>query len=148
MEKKKPVVIVVGPGRAWRLSVVTALQRDGYVTLEANDGFGALQSAMDNRIDLLISGDEMEGLTGREMIGVIRRHDAIPHCILISESPEGAAGLPDHVEFVGAPFETEELLSKARGRIADRRAGTRRPAGIACGGETYGRPMTDIMTET
>lgn len=123
MDKKKPVVIVVGPRRAWRQSLVTALQRDGYVTLEANDGFGALQSAIDNRIDLLISGDEMEGLNGRDTIGVISRHDVIPHCILISESPDGAAGLPENVDFLGAPFRTEELLCKARERMADLRSG-------------------------
>jgi CheY-like chemotaxis protein len=112
------VVLVVGPGHAWRLPVVTALQGGGYATLEANDGFEALQAVIDNRIGLIVAGDEMKGLTGREMIGVIKRHEAIVRCLLISESPNGADDLPEGVEFLGAPFRPEELLGKVKGKAA------------------------------
>jgi DNA-binding response OmpR family regulator len=115
VNKVKIVVLVVGPGQAWRLPLVTALQRGGYATLEAGDGFEALQALIDNRIDLIISGDEMKGLSGREMIGIVKRHEAIVRCILVSESPDGAEGLPEGAEFLGAPFGPEELLGKVKG---------------------------------
>jgi CheY-like chemotaxis protein len=117
VNKAKTVVLVVGTGHAWRLPVVTALQRGGYATLEASDGFEALQAVIDNRIDLVISGDEMKGLTGREMIGIIKRHEAIVRCILVSESPDGAEGLPEGVEFLGVPFDPEDLLGKVKGHL-------------------------------
>jgi CheY-like chemotaxis protein len=116
------VVLVVGPGHAWRLPVVTTLQRGGYATIEANDGFEALQAVIDNRIDLMISGDEMKGLTGREMIGVIKRHEAIVRCILVSEAPDGADGLPEGVGFLEVPFEPEDLLSKIKGILSKTKA--------------------------
>jgi CheY-like chemotaxis protein len=114
VDKTKVVVLVVGRGHAWRLSVVTAIQHGGYVTLEANDGFEALLRATENHIDLLISGDDMVDLSGREVIGIIRRHNAIIRCILISESPQGTDRLPENVEFLGSPFEAKDLLCKIR----------------------------------
>jgi CheY-like chemotaxis protein len=115
VNKIKPVVLVVGRSAAWRQPMIMVLQRCGYVTLEASDGFEALQAAIDNRIDLLVSGDEMAGLSGRELVGIIKRHDAIARCILISESPAEADGLPENVEFLGAPFGPEEFLGKVMG---------------------------------
>ena len=125
MDKTKIVVLVVGRGRAWRLPVVTAIQRggSGYVTLEANDGFEALLSATENHIDLLISGDEMADLSGREVIGIIRRHNAVVRCLLISESPAEAACLPENVEFLGSPFQPDDLLRKLRAIYPDSRSG-------------------------
>jgi CheY-like chemotaxis protein len=112
VSKTNAVALVVGPCHEWRLPVVTALQRGGYLTLEASNGFEALVSAIDSHIDLLISGDEMVDLSGGELIEIIRRHNAIAHCILISASGEGAGGLPGNVEFLVALFEEEGLLHK------------------------------------
>jgi CheY-like chemotaxis protein len=124
VDKTKVVVLVVGRGHAWRLPLVTAIQRGGYVTLEANDGFEALLSATENHIDVLISGDEMVDLSGREVIGIIRRHNAIVRCLLISDS-QGGGGLPENVEVLGAPFKAEELLCRIREMCPDSRTDSR-----------------------
>ncbi|MDQ1473933.1 MAG: Response regulator receiver domain [Bryobacterales bacterium] len=84
MYRNGSVVLVVGPGSR-RLPLIAALQRNGYETLEAQDGFGALQMAIDRNVDLLITDDEMPGLTGRELIGIMRKHRAVGNCLLISD---------------------------------------------------------------
>jgi CheY-like chemotaxis protein len=118
VNKIKAVVLVVGESHEWRLPVVTILQRGGYVTLEATNGFEALQTAISNCIDLLISDDEMAGLSGRELIGIVRRHGAIARCILVSNAPEDAQGLPENTEVLAAPFQPDELLGRVRGSFA------------------------------
>jgi CheY-like chemotaxis protein len=84
MYKNRSVVLVVGLGSR-RRPLIAALERDGYETLEAQDGFGALQMAIDRDVDVLITDDEMPGLTGCELIGIVRRHGAVGHCLLLSD---------------------------------------------------------------
>jgi CheY-like chemotaxis protein len=93
-------VLITGLGRSRLRSLTAVLQRDGYEILEARDGFEALQTAVSRVVDVLIAGDEMPGLTGGELIGIVRKHRAIAHCLLISG--------PDQ------PFEPEQLLIKIR----------------------------------
>src|SRR5450432_2833963 len=117
MNKNKSVVLITGLGGARRLPLIAALQRHGYETLEAECGFEALQMMIDNNVDVLITDDEMPGLTGRELIGIVRRHSAVGHCLLISDSVAvGAAEFTDGKAggFMVAPFEPEQLLLKIR----------------------------------
>jgi CheY-like chemotaxis protein len=94
------VVLIAGLGRKRGLPLIAGLQSHGYETLEAQDGFEALQTAIDRAVDVLIADDEMPGLTGRELIGIVRKHRAIRHCLLISDS--------------SMPFEPGQLLVKIR----------------------------------
>jgi two-component system chemotaxis response regulator CheY len=100
------------------LPLIAALQRHGYDTLEAEDGFEALQTAVDGHVDVLITEDEMPGLTGRELIGVVRRHRAIGHCLLIADSNQIPAGdtafADDKAGLLASPIEPEQLLIKLR----------------------------------
>src|SRR5450432_279373 len=100
MNRNRSVVLVVGLDRSRELPLIAALERHGYETLAARDGFEALQTAIDRDVDVLITDDEMPGLTGRELIGIVRKHRAIGHCLLISD--------------LVAPFEPEQLLIKIR----------------------------------
>jgi hypothetical protein len=41
--------------------------------------------AIERKVDVLLTDDEMPGLTGRELIGIMRKHRAVVHCLLNSE---------------------------------------------------------------
>jgi CheY-like chemotaxis protein len=99
MYKNRSVVLVVGLGSR-RRPLIAALECHGYETLEAQDGFGALQMAIDRDVDVLITDDEMPGLTGSELIGIVRKHGAVGHCLLLSD--------------LGSPFDPEQVLLKVR----------------------------------
>ena len=118
MNRNKSVVLITGLGRSRRLPLIAALQRHGYETLEAECGFEALQTMIDSDVDILITDDEMPGLTGRELIRIVRKHGAVGHCLLISDSDQipGDAEFTDGKAggFLVAPFEPEQLLLKIR----------------------------------
>jgi DNA-binding response OmpR family regulator len=118
MNRNKSVVLITGLGLSRRLPLIAALQRHGYETLEAECGFEALQMTIDSDVDILITDDEMPGLTGRELIGIVRKHGAVGHCLLISDSdqiPASDAEFTDKASgFLVAPFEPEQLLLKIR----------------------------------
>jgi|SRR5471030_3085651 DNA-binding response OmpR family regulator len=118
MNRNKSVVLITGLGRSRRLPLIAALQRHGYETLEAECGFEALQKTIDSDVDILITDDEMPGLTGRELIRIVRKHGAVGHCLLISDSDQipGDAEFTDGKAggFLVAPFEPEQLLLKIR----------------------------------
>jgi CheY-like chemotaxis protein len=80
--RKRSVALVVGRDDSRRLPLIALFQSRGYETLEAQDAFGALQMAIDHHVDVLITDSEMPGLTGRELIGIVRKHRAI-HCLLL-----------------------------------------------------------------
>jgi DNA-binding response OmpR family regulator len=132
MNRNKSVVLITGLGLSRRLPLIAALQRHGYETLEAECGFEALQMTIDRDVDILITDDEMPGLTGRELIGIVRKHGAVSHCLLISDSDQIlAAGDAEFTDgkasgFLVAPFEPEQLLLKIRavfpGRFKFKRA--------------------------
>jgi DNA-binding response OmpR family regulator len=74
-------------------------------------------------VDVLITEDEMPGLTGRELIGVVRKHRAISHCLLISDTDQISAGGPALIggtaSFLVAPFEYEKLLGRIREAVPE-----------------------------
>jgi two-component system, chemotaxis family, chemotaxis protein CheY len=118
MNMNRSVVLVVGLGSCRRQPLIAVLQRHGYETLEAQDGFEALQTAIGHQVDVLITDDEMPGLTGRELIGIVRKHRAISHCLLVSDSDQTPTGYTEFIEgkgsFMVARFEPEKLLVKIR----------------------------------
>jgi two-component system chemotaxis response regulator CheY len=117
MNRNRSVVLIAGLGRSRRLPLIAALESHGYETLEAEDGFEALQTAIDHDVDVLITDDEMPGLTGRELIRIVRKHRAIGHCLLISDSDQmlGDTEFTDgKASFIMAPVEPEQVLSKIR----------------------------------
>jgi CheY-like chemotaxis protein len=124
MNKNRSVVLIAGLGYSRRLPLVAVLQRQGYDTLEAEDGFEALQTVVDRDVDVLITEDEMPGLTGRELIRVVRRHRAIGNCLLIADSnrvPVVDTAVSDgKVCVLVSPIELEQLLNKIREGVPGR----------------------------
>jgi DNA-binding NtrC family response regulator len=122
MNRNRPVVLVVGLGRSRRLPLIAALQRDGYETLEARDGFEALQMAIDREVGVLVTDDAMPGLTGRELIGLVRKHRAAGHCLLVSDPCQIPGGYTEFADgkpsFLVSPFDPEQLLLKIQGFAA------------------------------
>jgi CheY-like chemotaxis protein len=96
MMNRTTSVLITGLNPSRLLPLIALLQRYDYEILEARDGFEALQTASARVVDVLIAGDEMEGLTARELIGIVRKHRAIGHCLLAPDS--------------GQPFDPEQLL--------------------------------------
>jgi CheY-like chemotaxis protein len=122
MNRNRPVVLVVGLGHSRRLPLIAALQRDCYETLEARDGFEALQMAIDREVDVLVTDDAMPGLTGRELIGLVRKHRAARHCLLVSDPCQILGGYTEFDDgkpsFLVSPFDPEQLLLKIQGFAA------------------------------
>lgn len=112
MNTTRSVVLVASLSHSRRLLLLTVLQNNGYETLQARDGFEALHSAVGHKVDMLIAEEEMPGLSGRELIGLVRKHRVVTHCVLISDSDRRpnctSANCKDNFQTV--PFEPELLL--------------------------------------
>ncbi|MGA9532615.1 MAG: ATP-binding protein [Anaerolineales bacterium] len=94
--------------------VKVILEPAGYEVRLVGDGQSALSLALDLRPDLIITDQQMPGLTGLELIRRLRAETLTPAILMSSERSEqlllGAlrAGAND---FVAKPFEAERMLS-------------------------------------
>jgi CheY-like chemotaxis protein len=118
MNTNRLVVLVAGLGRPRRLVLIASLRLHGYRTLEAEDGFEALQVVIGGPVDVLIAEEEMPGLTGRELIEVIRKHGAVRHFLLVSDAPQSHATGPGQ-DILVAPFDPDQLLLRLQEALLD-----------------------------
>jgi len=109
-------ILVVEDDPAIRQGVVDALQFQGFQTLEAEDGEGGLQKALQSNYDLLLLDLILPGLEGLEILREVRRcRPAIPVIILTArgEEDDRIQGLRLGADdYVVKPFSVKELLAR------------------------------------
>jgi two-component system, OmpR family, KDP operon response regulator KdpE len=115
-QPKKRIVVVDDEPRMVRF-VKMNLDLEGYQTLEANDGFQALEKVREYQPDLVLLDVEMPGLDGFETLKRLREISDIPVIMLTVRSDEDdrIKGLDLGADdYVTKPFSPRELSSRIR----------------------------------
>src|SRR5687767_12128178 len=84
-------ILAVDDNDLFRQTLRTVFEADGYIVLEADNGFRVQQIVKHNRVDVLLTDILMPGADGVETIKAIRRTDCVLKIIAMSGS--GAQGL-------------------------------------------------------
>ncbi len=115
-EPKKTILVVDDESRMARF-VKMNLDLEGYITLEANTGFQALEKVREYQPDLVLLDVEMPGLDGFETLKRIREIGDMPVIMLTVRSDEDdrIRGLDLGADdYVTKPFSPRELSSRIR----------------------------------
>ncbi len=115
-EPKKTILVVDDESRMARF-VKMNLDLEGYLTLEANTGFQALEKVREYQPDLVLLDVEMPGLDGFETLKRIREIGEMPVIMLTVRSDEDdrIRGLDLGADdYVTKPFSPRELSSRIR----------------------------------
>jgi type IV pilus assembly protein PilB len=116
----KKRVLVVDDDRMIRMLVKMLLQRDGYEVLEAQNGREAIDIALTNRPDLLITDLNMPEVDGYETLSALRSEAScalLPVIVLTAENgPEVQQTVLDlgADDYLVKPFDSEVLLQRVR----------------------------------
>lgn len=112
----KRILVVVDEPHTAR-SIKKKLDLDGYQTLEARDGFQALEKVLRHELNLVILDVGMQGQDGLETLEHLRKFSDIPVMMLtgFSDSEVRIRGLElDADDFLSKPFSSRELSSRIR----------------------------------
>lgn len=116
-------ILVVDDEEMFRVMIVTALKRDGYETLEADNGLSAFEMANEHTPALIISDVMMYSGSGFILHEFLKKEPRTSHIPLILMSGQaldaGAWGSDPDVEYFEKPFSISELLSAVRRKVRD-----------------------------
>ena len=115
MAENKKRILVIDDEDDIRLFVGTRLQRAGYETLEASDGFEGLRSFYSGRPDLVVLDIAMPVMDGWQVLERIREVSSVPVLMLTAAAQErdkirGLTGGAD--DYVTKPFSGDEFLAR------------------------------------
>jgi DNA-binding response OmpR family regulator len=111
-----PVVLIAEDDPSVRMTIELVLQGEGFRTLLATDGEEALRLATSELPDMILMDQTMPKLGGRQVLASLRAQtetSQIPVLILSGRSWGSSEDWPG-AEFLGKPFNTDELLSRIR----------------------------------
>ena len=111
--------LLVEDGKAVRELVASSLRREGLVTELAEDGESALEKIRHARYDLLVIDWMLPGLSGLELIKIVRNELKRMTPILMITAKRTAAETIEAIEagadnFVSKPFEIPVLIAQVR----------------------------------
>ncbi len=116
MAKKK--VLVVDDEQAFREMVVAILKKEGYETIETDNGLNAFELAKANIPDLIVSDVMMYSGSGFILREFLKREPQTANIPLILMSGQaqtaGAWGSDDQVEYLDKPFKTTDLINSVK----------------------------------
>jgi signal transduction histidine kinase/ligand-binding sensor domain-containing protein/DNA-binding response OmpR family regulator len=124
--KDKPIVLVVEDHSEVRQYIMGCL-KDSFTMLEADNAFRGIQIANETIPDLIISDVMMPGMDGFEFCNKIKSAEKTSHIPIILLTARAAeddkiygldAGADD---YLSKPFNTKELLARAKNLIENRR---------------------------
>jgi CheY-like chemotaxis protein len=123
---RRTVVLVVDDTEALRELTAGALQKHGYVVLEAASGAEALRLVEANEIDLVLTDVVMPRMSGLELHDAIGSLPAPPPVVFMSGYSDAVLSEgPDVAPVLRKPFSEQELLDHVRtGITLERKAGS------------------------
>jgi len=92
--------------------------RHGYRTVEAEDGFRALQLCHQQEYDLIVSDVIMPGMSGMELIAKLKEHGCPARILLISSY---VGDCDPTVPILAKPFTAQGLLAAVDGIMSETR---------------------------
>lgn len=124
MIQRTSTVLVVDDDPKIRELVRLYLAREGYRTLEAADGPGALEIARSQHCDLVLLDVMLPGLDGLEVCRALRAEGDTPIVLLTARSGDAdkVIGLDLGADdYVVKPFSPRELMARVRAQLRRRR---------------------------
>src|SRR5712691_9819073 len=125
--KASPVVLVADDEKEARLLLRRLLEREHFMVEEAVDGRSTIQKALEIHPDLIFMDIQMPGIDGFEAVQRLRddpRTARIPIIVVSAaarEPTDVARGLGlGAADYLRKPFNTSELLARARSNIRSR----------------------------
>jgi len=107
-------ILVIDDNELVRRAVSSLLRGSGAKVVKASDARAALSLLeQDPRFDLAISDVAMDGMSGVEFAGCLRKaHPSLP--VLLVSGVSSREALPEGVGFLAKPFGRDELIAKLR----------------------------------
>lgn len=96
------------------------LEREGYLVLTATDGEAGLSLARTKKPDLVILDLMLPGMSGLEIVRLLRRESSVPVLMLTAKAEETdkVVGLELGADdYVTKPFSMRELLARVRAQL-------------------------------
>lgn len=112
-----PTILVVDDDPHIRDVICFALKKDGFATVEAEDGEQALKRFQETRPDLVVLDIVMPEMDGTEVCKALRRSSPVPIIFLSSRDDEVDRILGLELggdDYVTKPFSPRELAARAR----------------------------------
>lgn len=115
------VVLVVDDEAVVRRSIKRVLKRSGFRVEEAEDGEAGLEAleAMTKPPVLLVLDLDLPGMSGEELLPIVRQRDPLLPVLTISGHALSARGVVASNAHLGKPFEATELLESVFGLLGD-----------------------------
>jgi CheY-like chemotaxis protein len=114
-------VLVVEDDDAVRTLATRTLEAQGYVVASARGGLEALEhvDARERPLDLVITDERMPRITGKHLVGELRRRQPQLRAILMSTHSGGSeeAAVKAGATFLAKPFTVAELLTGVRSAL-------------------------------
>ena len=122
-------ILVVDDEPAVGAAIADSLRSAGYEPETATDGVTALSLISATTYDLIVSDVAMPGLTGLQLLALIKERQPSPEVILITaySTEEVAAQALERGAFgyLGKPFEVDDLLERVKQALWKRRLALR-----------------------
>src|ERR671925_9064 len=121
-------ILLVEDDPTLRQALTFNLTREGYEVTTAGDGESALEAARNQRLDLILLDVMLPGMSGMEVLRVLRREAIATPVIILSEKGDEidrVVGLKVGADdYVAKPFSRPELLARIEAVLRrQRRAG-------------------------
>ncbi len=116
----KKTILVVEDEKAIADILIFNLQREGYKTLEANDGPEGLRQALEEAPDLVLLDVMLPGMDGFEVCKRVRQTSQVPILMLTAREEESdkVAGLELGADdYSTKPFSMRELMARVKANI-------------------------------
>ena len=110
-------VLVVEDEQSLREPLVSLLNKEGFTTVEAEDGSQAVSLFEQGNIDLVLLDLMLPGISGNEVCRIIRQTSQVPIIMLTAKDSEidKVVGLEIGADdYVTKPYSTRELLARMK----------------------------------
>ena len=113
-------ILVVEDEKAIADILIFNLQREGYQTLEANDGQEGLRLALEGEPDLILLDVMLPGIDGFEVCRQVRKTSQVPILMLTAREEEADKVLGLELgadDYITKPFSMRELMARVKANI-------------------------------
>jgi DNA-binding response OmpR family regulator len=128
-------LLLVEDDRTLRQALSFSLSREGYEVATASDGEAALDAARSSRLDLILLDVMLPGMSGVEVLRVLRREGISTPVIILSakgDEIDRVVGLQVGADdYVAKPFSRPELVARIEAVLRrERRRGEEEPTSV------------------